>query len=40
MTAGGTGDERINLEGLTGPYTFMDDGSESEWMGAVRKMKE
>ena len=30
MTGDGTGDERINLEGLTEPLAFMDDASEDE----------
>ncbi|CAN0499717.1 unnamed protein product, partial [Laminaria digitata] len=34
MTADGTGDERINLEGLTEPLAFMDDASEDEVAGA------
>ena len=30
MTTDGTGDDRINLEGLTKPLTFMDDASDDE----------
>lgn len=30
VTADGTGDEGINLEGLTEPLTFMQNGSENE----------
>ena len=34
MTADGTGDVRINLEGLTEPLAFTDNASEDEVVGA------